>query len=94
LPARFSGKWKDPTYMDENNVARVWDVIIVDNVSIGKYPLGFIMTGNCIDYMGPVHVKNNIAQFHKFYCSNVFVSKSRIPARGISPAASTGLGVR
>ena len=94
LPARFSGKWKDPTYMDENNVARVWDVIIKDNVSMGKYPLGFRMTGNCIDYMGPVHVKNNIAKFHKFYCNNVFVSQSHIPAEGTPPAGHTVLGAR
>jgi len=75
LPARFSGKWEDPTNMDENNVAKVRDVIIADNVSMGKYPLGFRMTGNCIEYLGPVHVKNNIAKFHKFYCNNVIVSQ-------------------
>lgn len=77
LPARFSKKWKDPTRMDDGDIARVWEVVITDNVSIGKYPLGFRMTGDCRDYMGPVQVKNNTANFHKFYCNNVVVSEPR-----------------
>ncbi len=75
LPVPFTKSWTDPTKIDPKKMARIRNVMIADNVNLGKYPLGLRMTGNCIDYRGPIILKNNLAKYHKFYCKNVSVSQ-------------------
>jgi len=71
LPAMFSAKWKDPGNIDKPNIARVWDVLIEDNNAIGTVPQRIIMTGKCVDYMGKVIIKNNLAKEYQLYCKKV-----------------------
>jgi len=71
LPKKFSARWTDPDRIDTHKMARVWNLIVKNNSSIGLYPQRIIMTGNCIDYMGKVTFKNNKASGYQLYCPNV-----------------------
>ncbi len=63
--------WKDPLKLDNNEVAQLRDITIKYNVSMGRYPLGVGMQGNCINYPTPKSIKihRNIASNFKFYCN-------------------------
>jgi hypothetical protein len=77
LPAAFDEGWRDPARRDPQNVARVWDVTITNNRSEGAYPLGFNMSGNCVDYQGPVRVRGNVGPAFNFYCDRVVATDNR-----------------
>lgn len=71
LPARFKAKWMDPDSRDGVNMARVYDVSITGNVAAGKYPQNIIMTGKCVDYVGNVQVRDNVAKKYQLFCGKV-----------------------
>lgn len=71
LPARFSAPWSDPEGIDSQRVARVWAVSIYDNIIGGDYPQKIKMTGNCIEYVGKVSFRNNLASDYKIFCTEV-----------------------
>ncbi|MCA9420194.1 MAG: right-handed parallel beta-helix repeat-containing protein [Nitrospira sp.] len=77
LPQRFSGFWQDPSDLDFDDVARVGDTFIENNISAGKVPLRIIMTGNCAEYSGIMKVKNNVASSYQLYCDNVDVENNK-----------------
>jgi hypothetical protein len=80
--------WVDPTLIDcpdptaplsECNavVAKVRDVVIDSNVSMGRYPLEFVETAyTCSDIPGPVIVKNNMAPVY-YFCSDTSFSNNK-----------------
>jgi hypothetical protein len=70
LPMPFSGTWSDPAGSGNTKVARVANVEIIDNTSKGRYPLDFVMTGNCIDYGGYLRVRGNQGRAFRFYCES------------------------
>jgi hypothetical protein len=76
-PVILAGKWTDPDQNESGNIVTVWHVDVLHNVGAGKYPLGFIMTGNCINYKGKVIVRDNVAKEFCFYCDNTFLSNNR-----------------
>lgn len=71
LPARFSKKWTDPDNIDKSNIARVWDVSIYENIASGRFPQKIKMTGKCINYMGKVTIRDNLAKEYQLYCPKV-----------------------
>jgi hypothetical protein len=71
LPAHFSARWKDPDNIDGSKVARVWDVSIYENVTSGQFPQKIIMTGMCVDYMGKIIIRDNLAKDYQLYCLKV-----------------------
>lgn len=71
LPAPFSAKWNDPDSIDKSNIARVWDVSIYENFASGKFPQKIIMTGKCVDYMGEIIIRDNLAKGYQLYCPKV-----------------------
>ncbi len=81
LPVPFRKTWTDPTKIDPGKVARVRNVTITDNINLGTYPLGFQMTGNCIDYQGQIKVHTNTASRFQFYCNQVAVGENVITAK-------------
>ena len=75
LPAKFQLKNSNGREID---VANVWDVSIVENISGGNHPLKIIMTGNCINYKGKVTVLDNIAFDYQQYCPAVVNENNKI----------------
>ena len=78
LPAAFSEGWVDPSGLDPANVARVWGADILRNKSEGTFPLDMKMTGNCVDYQGPVNVHANRARKYTFYCERVSEAQNQL----------------
>lgn len=74
LPAPFSQGWIDPERLDSVRGAKVREVIVRDNKFEGRYPQRAIMTGNCVDYVGPVRIQRNSARGYQFYCPGTVIS--------------------
>lgn len=83
LPIEFKQGWNDPDHIDAGKTAKVGSVEISGNSSLGKYPLRFLMTGNCEDYRGPVRVANNVAPRFQFYCAGVTQQDNTSTDRGV-----------
>ena len=77
LPASFKEPWKDPDKIDSRNVARVHNVSVIGNTSLGKHPLPMRMTGNCDGYAGKVVIRDNLASDFNFYCDNVIADGNK-----------------
>lgn len=72
LPFPFSGTWTDPDGIDPSHVARVHAVTLHNNsTTSGPVGLSMIMSGNCVDYVGPLTLTNNRASRFQFYCGYV-----------------------
>jgi hypothetical protein len=82
-PVHFSGKWLDPDRAQLDNISSVWDVDILGNISDGRYPLKFLMTGNCTAYKGTVRVQDNVGEDFSFYCDKTILSNNRRNGAGM-----------
>ena len=72
LPYKFEGTWKDPGKLEYDNVASVWGVRIIGNVSEGRFPIKSTKTtGNCVHYKGPILFINNGTGTPDYYCKNI-----------------------
>jgi len=78
MPAHFSAKWNDPDNIDSPNIARVWKVSIFGNIAGGVFPQKIIMTGKCVDFMGKVIIRDNLAKGYQLYCPKVKVTGNKI----------------
>ena len=77
LPAIFSARWKDPDGLDGPGVARVHNVMIIGNTASGAFPQRIKMTGQCVDYVGEILIRDNLAEEYQLYCPKVHLSGNK-----------------